>query len=113
MQAGENALVRASAPGAGRKGTVMGLGFDNVEVDDAEEGQIVRKDATELLCAGSAAGPNAMLSSGCATSAWRASAVSRVQGPVLRGRVQGHVSAGEEERVEYFCGRICGAYSGG
>ena len=68
MQAGENALVRASAPGAGRKGTVMGLGFDNVEVDDAEEGQIVRKDATELLRAGSASGPNAMQSSGRATS---------------------------------------------
>ena len=65
---GENAPVRTSALGVGREGIVMRLAYDDVEVDDADEGRIVRKDATELLRAGSASGPNAMQSSGRATS---------------------------------------------
>ena len=64
----------------------MRLAYDDVEVEDAEEGRIVRKDATELLRAGSASGPNAMQSSGRATS----SGVS----------LAGHRSSAESESSE-------------
>ena len=59
---------REVEPSCRRVGVVIELAYDEVDVDEDVDGRIVRNDATELLLRGSASAPNAIRSSGRATS---------------------------------------------